>query len=129
MRNIRNNSILIVDDHINLRIALRMMLEAEGARVWEAGSVEDALTNLGKPYQWRVVICDFCLPDGNGLQILEVMAERQEASRVIMISGEDFMTAARESYSGQAFDFIEKPFDPEVLLASVSKLIEFNKIQ
>ena len=129
---IRGSRILVVDDHRNIRLALRHALEGEGARVEEAETVAQAREKLGAEsgdFPWEAVLCDIRLPDGNGLDILRAIADREQASRVIMISGEGTVAEAFQSTKDGAFDYIEKPFTPERIIVSVTRLLRFHSIQ
>lgn len=133
---IENSRILIIDDHRNIRVSLKLALEAEGAKIDEAESVQAGLIKLGKlkdvvpaTFPFHVVLLDIRMPDGSGLDILKQLHEVGLSSRVIMISGEGTVTEAFQATQMGAFDYIEKPFAPERILVSVGRCLEFNKIQ
>src|SRR4051794_33744885 len=96
---IRNRKILVVDDHRNIRISLRMTLEGEGARIFEAETVKGATEKLGHldkdkgaEFPFDCVLLDIRMPDGSGLDVLKTLSDAGLASRVIMISGEGTVT-------------------------------------
>ena len=138
---IRNRQILVVDDHRNIRVSLRMTLEGEGARIFEAETVKEALAKLGPlplpkaadgrevPFPYDCVLLDIRLPDGSGLELLLKLSECGLASRVIMISGEGTVTDAFKATQMGAFDYIEKPFGEERLIVSVARCLDFNRIR
>lgn len=133
---IRNRRILVVDDHKNIRISLRMTLEGEGARVFEAETVKGAIEKLGRietaakdgSFQYDCVLLDIRMPDGSGLDVLKTMSEAGLASRVIMISGEGTVTDAFKATQMGAFDYIEKPFGEERIIVAVSRCLDFNRL-
>jgi DNA-binding NtrC family response regulator len=129
---IRNRRILVVDDHRNIRISLRMTLEGEGARIVEAESVKGALEKLGPlevaSFAFDCVLLDIRMPDGSGLDILKSLSEAGLASRVIMISGEGTVTDAFKATQMGAFDYIEKPFGEERIIVSVARCLDFNRL-
>src|SRR5688572_12632213 len=115
---IRNRRILVVDDHRNIRISLRMTLEGEGARIFEAETVKGAREKLGvlakdMDFPFDAVLLDIRMPDGSGLDVLKALSDVGLASRVIMISGEGTVTDAFKATQMGAFDYIEKPFGEE----------------
>lgn len=130
---LQGRRLLVVDDHKNIRVALRHTLEGEGATLDEAETIKDALTLLvdldrGRmPYD--LAILDLRLPDGTGLQVLDRLAHHQMASRALMISGEGTVSDAFRATQLGAFDYIEKPFTPERVLVSVHRCLKFNNIQ
>ena len=131
---IRGRRILVIDDHRNIRVSLKMTLEGEGAQVFEADCVKDGtekLGHLGKDagsFQYDCVLLDIRMPDGSGLDILNRLSEFDLASRVIMISGEGTISEAFEATQMGAFDYIEKPFGEERIIVSVARCLSFNKV-
>ncbi len=132
---IRNRRILVVDDHRNIRISLRMTLEGEGARIIEAETVRDATAKLGPltkegqaAFPYDCVLLDIRMPDGSGLDVLKALSEAGLASRVIMISGEGTVSDAFKATQMGAFDYIEKPFGEERIIVSVARCLDFNRI-
>ncbi len=132
---IRNRRILVVDDHRNIRVSLRMTLEGEGARIVEAEGVKDALQKLGHldrgpaEFAYDCVLLDIRMPDGSGLDLLKTLSDHHLASRVIMISGEGTVTDAFRATQMGAFDYVEKPFGEERIIVSVARCLDFNRIQ
>ncbi len=131
---IRNKKILVVDDHRNIRLALRLALTEEGAQIVEAETYAQALIQVGKvspqsPPPFDAILLDIRLPDGSGLDFLKLLSHHGHGSRVIMISGEGTVKEAYLATQMGAFDFIEKPFTPERILVSLSRCLDFHKIQ
>jgi DNA-binding NtrC family response regulator len=132
---IRKRRILVVDDHRNIRISLRMTLEGEGAQIFEAENCKGAIEKLGKyekdgsGFQYDCVLLDIRMPDGSGLDILKTLSDNNLASRVIMISGEGTVTDAFKATQMGAFDYIEKPFGEERIIVSVARCLNFNRVQ
>lgn len=129
---LKGKKILIVDDHKNIRLTLSMTLEAEGANITEAESVEQGFHNLTATKKGKcnfdLVLLDIRLPDGKGTQILEHLHQMEVSSRVIMISGEGTVKDAFHATQLGAFDYIEKPFNPERILVSANRCLDFNNL-
>jgi two-component system nitrogen regulation response regulator NtrX len=133
---IRGRRILVVDDHRNIRVSLKMTLEGEGARVTEADTVKRALEHIGSlaksdsfdTLAFDCVLLDIRLPDGSGLDILKVLSDAGLASRVIMISGEGTVGDAFKATQMGAFDFVEKPFGEERIIVSVARCLDFGRL-
>jgi two-component system, NtrC family, nitrogen regulation response regulator NtrX len=131
---LKKSKILIVDDHRNIRVSLRMILESEGALVHEASTIASAITSLelsesSQDTPFDLILLDIRLPDGNGLDFLAQLSKTQKPNRVIVISGEGTATEAFRATEIGAFDFIEKPFTPERVLVSTTRCIEFHRIE
>jgi len=131
---IKGSKILIVDDHRNIRVSLRLILEAEGAVVSEAPTLMDAKSKItidpsNSEFNYDLVLLDIRLPDGNGLTLLEYLNNWRVASRVIVISGEGTSAEAYNATQMGAFDYIEKPFTPERVLVSAGRCREYNRIE
>lgn len=130
---IEGRNILVVDDHKNIRLSLQVSLEAEKARIVEAGSVSEgskkwALSKeAGTPFD--AILLDVRLPDGNGLDFLSSLAAEGAAGKVVMISGEGTVADAFKATQMGAFDYIEKPFTPERILVSISRLFSFDQMK
>lgn len=131
-KSIQQAHILIIDDHKNIRLSLKVILEQEGAKVSEAENLQsgfDAVKSVDPKSDhlpFDLVLLDLRLPDGSGIDILRALSERKLAQHVIVISGEGTTTEAYQATQMGAFDYIEKPFTPERILVSVRRALEFN---
>ncbi len=127
----------MVDDHRNIRLSLRVILETEESSVTESESIANARAVLGlngvaipgTPLPYDVILLDIRLPDGNGLDLLKQLRDRAHAAQVIVISGEGTTQEAFNATQIGAFDFVEKPFTPERILVSVRRCLEFNRME
>ncbi len=111
--------VYVIDDDAGVREALTLLLAKSGIPSQPFEAAETFLTALpdGAPV---CGIVDVCLPGMSGLQLLKELKRRNNESALIMISGHGNVPMAVEAMKGGAVHFIEKPFDPEVLL----KLVE-----
>lgn len=126
-RIINGKQVLLIDDHTNIRKALRMTLEQEGAIVAEASSLAAGRQALADQNQ-DLILLDVRLPDGSGLDVLRELSRNQRASRVIVISGEASFQDAYTATQLGAFDYIEKPFSPQRIVVSASRCLSFNEV-
>lgn len=78
--------VLVVDDDPTARRLLRIALELEGAEVTEAGSVGEGLDHLNGP---SAIVLDRRLPDGDGLDLLPHIQDRNPDARVVVCSNLD----------------------------------------
>ena len=132
---IQGSKILVIDDHKNIRLALKMTLEAEGATVQEAEGYERGMEILGNysndltHHGFDAILLDIRMPDGNGLDLLKALSDQNQADRVIMISGEGTVQDAFKATQLGAFDYVEKPFNPERIIVCTSRCIGFFKMK
>ncbi len=138
---LNGKQILVIDDHANIRLSVRLTLEGQGAKVEECSSVTSA-QKLLRPYilppeasderqerfPYSCILLDIRLPDGSGLDLLKQLSGSPISRRVIMISGEGSAQDAFLATKMGAFDYIEKPFGEERLLVSVGRCIDYNRI-
>lgn len=115
--------LLIVDDEPNLRRVLSSDLRMDGHSVEEADGVTTALLLL-RDYDYDVVITDQKMPDGDGLKVLSIAHESDPSIAVIFLTAVPTIELAVESMRQGAFDFITKPFNPEVVRGTVRRACE-----
>ena len=115
--------LLIVDDEPNLLRVLSADLRLDGHTVEEANGVNAAMPLLAGR-EFDVVITDQKMPDGNGLKVLSKAHENDSSLAVIFLTAVPTIELAVESMRQGAFDFITKPFNPEVVRATVRRACE-----
>jgi two-component system OmpR family response regulator len=112
--------ILIVDDHREMRELLGHCLREWSFATVAAGTLAEARDALLTDGHFRMIICDFDLPDGNGLQLFSwLRLEQQNHARFLLMSGST--TFVR--YNSEDFMFLAKPFRSEQLRSRVEELI------
>ncbi len=110
-----DKKILILDDDPNIVRLLRRFLEQRGyTRVMSASTVKEGSEKLQQEPP-DVVLLDFQLPDGNGLEVLEEIKRSNPKIGVIMITGIGDDDVGREAMRLGAFHFFHKPFDIDYL--------------
>ena len=79
-------TILLVEDHDDLRGCLRRRLEADRHRVVEAADGNEAIRSWSE-HQPDLIITDFNMPRMNGLEVIQAVAAHQPALPIILMSG------------------------------------------
>jgi len=115
--------ILVVDDEQGMRRILDVNLRKDGHVVVEAKGAAPAL-ELIKSQDFDVVLTDHRMPDGSGLDVIRAVREDDPTTSVIFLTAIGTLELAVESMRQGAFDFLTKPFDPEVVRASVRRASE-----
>lgn len=112
----KKGRILVVDDEEGLRHTFALFLTREGySRVCEAGSVAEAVALLGSE-QFDLVISDIVLGDGNGIDLLREIRQRNLQCPVVMVTGYPNIETAAEAVRLGAYDYLPKPVKKDALL-------------
>ena len=115
--------ILIIDDERSIRNSLKEILADEGydVDVAENGAQGCAMVDKEK---YSVIFCDIKMPEMDGMEVLDRLAQMGVDSAVIMISGHGDIDTAVECIKRGAFDFIQKPLDLNRILITIKNATE-----
>ena len=119
--------ILIVDDEPSMRRILASNLRQDQHEIIEASGVQEAKRSLSGN-DFDVVITDQKMPDGEGLSVLASAHEVDSTLSVIVLTAVASIELAVESMRQGAFDFLTKPFQPEVVRATVKRACERTRL-
>jgi two-component system C4-dicarboxylate transport response regulator DctD len=119
--------IVVVDDDEVTRHSIGQMLRLRGWTVEAFSSAEAALAWPGLA-DAACVITDVKMPGMDGEEFLAEVRARPGAPPVVMITGHGDIAMAVRCLKAGAFDFVEKPFDDDVLLAYVAKAGEQSRL-
>jgi DNA-binding NtrC family response regulator len=104
--------IAIVDDEKDMRQSISQWLALSGYDTETFASAEDALAGISTDYP-GIVISDIKMPGMDGMQFLKKLMSTDSALPVIMITGHGDVPMAVNAMRIGAFDFLEKPFNPD----------------
>ncbi len=120
--------ILIVDDERSMRKILASNLAQDQQAVTEASGVAEARACLStSPFD--AVITDQRMPDGEGLDVLAFAQDLDPSLSVVFLTAFATVELAVESMRQGAFDFITKPFQPDVVRATVRRACEHTQLR
>ncbi|MEM7515728.1 MAG: sigma-54 dependent transcriptional regulator, partial [Planctomycetota bacterium] len=126
----QKETVLVVDDDGDVRLALEMLLQYEGWEVWTAKDGREALARLdSEPHAPSLVITDLKMPRMDGLELLEKIRERDDAPPVVMVSGHGDVGTAVEAVKRGAADFLEKPLDENRVTVTLRGALRQNKLR
>ncbi len=108
----------IIDDDEAVRDALCMLLEAAGLRVEGFPSVAAFLKDF-RPGQFDCLVLDVRMPGMSGLALQEELYKRRVRIPIVFLIGHGDVPMAVRALKRGAFDFIEKPLDPQRLVLAV----------
>jgi two-component system KDP operon response regulator KdpE len=106
---------LIIDDEIQIRRLLRVVLEGENYQVHEAESGQQGLVEIASRRP-AIILLDLGLPDLDGLEVLKRLREWSEAP-VLVLSVRDDEQGKVAALDAGAEDYVTKPFSTPELLA------------
>lgn len=119
--------VLIVDDEPGMRRILTVNLRRDSHVVVEAGGAVEALSLLARE-EFDVVLTDQKMPDGTGMDILQAAHEDDPTTSVIFLTAVGTLELAVQSMRHGAFDFLTKPFVPDVVRASIRRAGEHTAL-
>ncbi len=118
--------VLVVDDKENLRKLLVRIL-ADGYAVEEAEDGARALS-LVATRAYDVVLTDIRMPGADGFELLAAVKARAPDTEVVMMTGYATVADAVRAMKQGAFDYLEKPFDPDAALGVVARAAERKRL-
>ena len=119
------HKILIIDDQLDICEQISGLLSDKGFNTQYKLSAEEGIKTFDK-IKHSLVILDIWLNNSkfDGFQTLEKIRKINKNIPIIMISGHGNIETAVNSIKKGAYDFIEKPFDSEILIFKVKKALE-----
>jgi len=117
-----NEIVFVVDDDADARDSLCALLESAGVAA-EAHESARAFLNAYQPGRPGCLIADIRMPDMDGLELQEELNRRNAGLPVIVVTGHADVPLAVRAMKAGAVDLIEKPYDDELLLASVRRAL------
>jgi DNA-binding response OmpR family regulator len=118
--------VLIVDDDPNILVAVQVTLEDAGYKVITADSGNACLEVLKSGFS-GIILLDIMMPDMDGLDtIVAIKKERPDSQILIaMLTAKSNPGEKMIGLDDYVFDYITKPFNPEVLVTRVNKYSEY----
>jgi len=120
------NPILIVDDEVEMRIAMSETLKHCGYPVETSHNAIDAL-NKAKKGEFAMVITDMTMPKRSGLELLKDLKELQPDMPVLMVTAYGTIETAVEAMKHGAFDYILKPFKFDTFTFIVERALTMSE--
>jgi two-component system response regulator PilR (NtrC family) len=114
--------LLIVDDELGMRQFLTHLLQREGHKVRVAGNGHEAMALL-REESADVLLSDIRMPDMSGIDLLKSARAFLPDLEVIMMTAFANVDTAREAFLLGAFDFVQKPFDNDLLKETVARAL------
>jgi len=111
-------TVFVVDDDQAMRNSLKWLIESVGLTVRTYASADDFIKDY-YPGRAGCLLLDVRMPGMSGLELQEQFLEQQIKIPIIIITGHGDVPMAVRAMKAGAVDFIEKPFNDELLLESI----------
>ena len=115
-------SVLVVDDEPIVRKSCRLVLEAAGWQVLEAGSAGEAVAQLGSAAP-RLLIVDLKMPVEDGTRLIARLRAMGIRTPAVLMSGYSTEETARDALRLGALAFLGKPFTPDELTETIQQVL------
>jgi DNA-binding NtrC family response regulator len=119
--------IAIVDDEKDMRQSISQWLALSGFDTETFSCAEDALKGIGADYP-GIIVSDVRMPGMDGMQLLRKIKSIDSSLPVIMITGHGDVPMAVEAMRVGAFDFLEKPFNPDRMTELAKKATQARRL-
>ena len=120
--------VLLVDDEEYVRESLSAVLTRRGFSVRTAASVRKALRE-SRQEGMDVVLTDLRMPGEDGLSLVRALKEQEPSLPVIVLTAHGSVPSAVECLKGGAYDYLQKPVDPDEVVLALERAIEDSMIR
>jgi len=114
--------VLLVEDDPTTSRSIELMLTHANFNVYCTDMGEDAI-ELGKLYEYDLILLDLDLPDMTGLDVLRQIRLSRIDTPILILTGEDSTDAKLKGFGGGADDYMTKPFHRDELVARIHAII------
>jgi DNA-binding NtrC family response regulator len=122
----KRTRVLLIDDERNLLCAVKEILEESDMEVSCGGSCAEAerLWRVSRP---DLVVLDYCLPDGNAIDLIHKFKGSDATVPIIVLTGHGTIDLAVKAVQAGADNFLTKPADPTTLLVMMERSLENSR--
>lgn len=118
--------VLLIEDDSSMARGIELMLNAEGLNVYTTDLGEEGV-DLGKLYDYDIIILDLGLPDMSGYDVLKKLRTAKVTTPILILSG---MSEPDDKVKGLGFgadDYLTKPFNKDELVARIHAIVRRSK--
>ncbi len=114
--------VLLVEDDSSTAKSIELMLKSEGYIIDVTDLGEDGL-DLGKVYEYDIIILDLMLPDMDGYDVLKAFRAAKVETPILILSGLNSLDDKLKGLGFGADDYLTKPFDKRELVARIQAIV------
>lgn len=120
--------VLVIEDEKELLSTLSSFLRTEGYVCEEASTYQEGKEKIGL-YEYDCILADIGLPDGNGLQLVELLKSKALNTGVMIISAKNSLEDKIQGLDIGADDYLTKPFNLSELNARIRSILRRRKFE
>lgn len=124
---IKNFPVLVVDDDDRMRELLVEIFNSQGHQVIAASDGDSAIRFIIEN-KFSLIVTDLKMPKQDGMAIVRQAKAVDAELPIIMITGHGSVHSAIEAMKQGAYDYIEKPFDPEQLKLVANRALRYYQL-
>ena len=118
--------VLLIEDDSATAQTIEVMLKSEGFNVYTTDLGEEGI-DLGKIYDYDLILLDLSLPDMSGLDVLRQLRVSRIDTPVMILSGTTEIDTKVKSFGGGCDDYMTKPFHKDELVARIHAVVRRSK--
>ncbi len=118
--------VLLIEDDSATAQSIELMLKSEGFNVYTTDLGEEGV-DLGKIYDYDIILLDLNLPDMSGLDVLRQLRVGKVNTPVMILSGSAEIDTKVKTLGGGADDYMTKPFHKDELVARIHAVVRRSK--
>jgi len=124
---VNRGKILVIDDELDIREGLELLLTSEGYAVELAQNGTEGIQRL-EQQGYDLVLLDLMMPDLSGMDVLREVRTRDVDTPIFMITAYGSVEAAVEALKLGANDYFSKPWDNEKLIIEITRMIDRRRL-
>ncbi|QJE73555.1 response regulator transcription factor [Aerophototrophica crusticola] len=119
--------VLLVEDDPMMLKSIELMLGSEAGYIVDSTAMGEDGLEIGKLYDYDIIILDLMLPDIDGYEVLRRLRSARVTTPILILSGLSDLDAKIKGLGFGADDYLTKPFDKRELLARVQAIVRRSK--
>jgi DNA-binding NtrC family response regulator len=124
----RRGKVLVIDDEVDIREGLELLLTTEGYQAETAQNATEGLQKLASNI-YDLVLLDLMMPDKSGMEVLEEVRQRDKETPIFMITAYGSVEAAVNALKLGANDYFSKPWDNDKLIIEIDSMIARRQLE
>ena len=120
--------VLVVDDELDIRESLELLLMSEGYAVELAQNATEGLKKM-EAAGYDLVLLDLMMPDKSGMEVIEEVRQRDKETPIFMITAYGSVEAAVKALKLGANDYFSKPWENDKLIIEIDRMIAGRRLE
>jgi two-component system cell cycle response regulator CtrA len=118
--------VLLIEDDKTIAQSIKLMLESDGFSVYATDMGEEGV-DLGKLYEYDIILLDLGLPDMSGYEVLKTLRVAKVETPILILSGNNGIDDKVKGLGFGADDYMTKPFHKDELVARIKAIVRRSK--